>query len=160
PGSPKALRFDFPLLRDGGYRVHFTATDGDKNADPQRYRVTLLDSKPSLERFDVAYDYPKYLRWKPQTVVDARTADAEAIRGTQVTITAGANRPVRDGRLLLPGAEEPVKGELVEGQVNALRFALPPLDRERTFRLAFAPATDERPPAEQAYRARVIEDAK
>ena len=57
--------------------------EGDKNQDPARLRLTVIDPKPAFRTFDLAYDYPAYLRFKPMTAMDVREPEIEAPRGTQ-----------------------------------------------------------------------------
>src|SRR5437763_7191101 len=69
-GRPEAIQFVLPLEKDGFFRVHFTTPEGDKNQDPARLRLTVIDPKPAFRSFDIAYDYPAYLRFKPMVAAD------------------------------------------------------------------------------------------
>ncbi|HVK12296.1 MAG TPA: hypothetical protein VM597_26320 [Gemmataceae bacterium] len=141
-GRPDAIRFTFPLQKDGTYQVFFTTTDGDKNTDPTKFRIMVFDAKPVFRTFDLAYDYPAYLRFKPMKVLDVREPQIEAPRGTKLVVTAQTNRPVKAGTIEVPG-HDPIPGEVLPDQPLAVRFRLPELTKDGVARVSFTPATAE-----------------
>lgn len=161
-GTPEAVRFQFRMLRNTTYRIKFVTTDGEKNPDPQRFRIALIDPKPALLRYDVTYDFPKYLRYDPNPLVIPGVKDPhlEAMRGTKVTLLASANREVKSAAIQFPGADQPIAGEKVEGQPTQVKFTLPPLDVDGAYRVVFAPATDEKESDGRVFNVRVQSDDK
>ena len=141
-GRPDAIQFKFPLLKDGTYQVFFTTTDGDKNNDPTKFRITVFDVKPVFRTFDLEYDYPAYLRFKPMKVIGVREPDIDAPRGTKLVLTARTNRPVKAAKIELPGLD-PIPGELLPDDPMAVRFRLPELMTDGVARVTFTPDTAE-----------------
>src|SRR5262249_52203166 len=75
------------------------------DAPPPESQVRLRSS-PLIEGFDVLHHYRPYLRYSDQTTTQP---NLEAIRGTEVTLTARTNRTLAKGRLtLLDQAGQPV----------------------------------------------------
>jgi hypothetical protein len=143
--------------KDGFYRVWYTTPEGDKNQDPARLRMTVIDPKPDFRTFDIAYDYPAYLRFKPMTAADVRQPEIEAPRGTKVVLTAKTTRGVKEAKLELEG-QPPVIGEPVPDQPMWVRFKLPAIDKETTARVSFNPTTNEQPSAPRSIPVRPLID--
>lgn len=141
-GQPDAIRFTVPMVKEGFYRIWFTTPEGDRNQDPARLRLTVIDPKPAVRTFDIGYDYPAYLRFRPMTAVDVSQPEIEAPRGTQVVLTAKTTRGVKDAKLEVPG-QPAVAGELIPDEPTWVRFKLPPLDQDGAARLTFTPTTGE-----------------
>jgi hypothetical protein len=156
-GRPDAIEFTVPMDKDGFYRVWYTTPEGDKNQDPARMRMTVIDPKPDFRTFDIAYDYPAYLRFKPMTAADVRQPEIEAPRGTKVVLTAKTTRGVKEAKLELEG-QPPVIGEPVPDQPMWVRFKLPAIDKDTTARVSFTPTTNEQPNAPRSIPVRALID--
>ena len=156
--NPEAVRFVFNMQKTSRYRIRFVTTSNHTNPDPPRYRLTLLDPKPLFLNYDVTYDYPAYLRYKPVSV-NVREPNLEAMRGTKIALVAHANRPVKEARIQFPGVEQPILGAVVDKKPMQVMFSLPPLMKDGTYRAAFTPKTDEGEVA-QTFTIRVFSDEK
>jgi collagen type III alpha len=156
-GRPDAMQFVVPMEKDGYFSIHITTPEGDKNQNPARLKMTVIDPKPTFRSFDLAYDYPAYLRFKPMTAVDVREPEIEALRGTHVVLTAKTTRGVRDAKLEWPGLPT-VIGEPVPDQPMWVRFKLPALDKDATARVTFTPSTAEGPSATREIPVRALVD--
>src|SRR5207302_10930295 len=115
----------------------YKVTGGD--AETPEYHVQVRSS-PLLTRFDVTYHYRPYLRWRDQTTHDQ---NLQGPRGTEVTIVAHTNRAVKDGQLVIAG-QNPMHAELLPSDPNAMRFRLPPLDKDGTYRIWFTSIEGDR----------------
>src|SRR5262249_54662254 len=101
----------------GGFWYMIAAGDAKTEEYQVRVRAT-----PLIDKIDVTYHYPAYTGWKDQTIADPNIV---AIRGTNVTVTAVANRSVRSATCEITGKDKsqlPVAGELVPGKANAVQF--------------------------------------
>jgi hypothetical protein len=156
-GRPDAIQFTVPIEKEGYFRIWFTTPEGDKNQDPARLRLGVIDPKPVVREFDLQYDYPAYLRFKPMTAAGVRDPEIEAPRGTRVTVTAKTTRAVKDAKIELPGLP-PVAGELVADQPTWVRFKLPPIDKDATGSLTFTPNSAENPSAPRSIPIRALID--
>jgi collagen type III alpha len=156
-GRPDAIQFTLPLEKDGFFRVHFTTPEGDKNQDPARLRLTVIDPKPAFRSFDIAYDYPAYLRFKPMVAADVREPLIEGPRGSKVVLTAKTTRAVREAKLELEG-QPPIVGEPIPDQPMWVRFKLPALDKDGVAKVTFTPTTDEGPSAPRSIPIRALVD--
>lgn len=141
-GQTDAIQFKIPFEKESQYRVWFTTTEGDKNSDPKRFKLGVIDSKPVFRTFDIQYDYPAYLRWKPATSRDLREPEIEAIRGTVVTLTAKTNRGVKQAQLELAG-QPPIIGSAVPDEPMWVRFKLPAIMQDGMAKISFTPSTPE-----------------
>lgn len=157
--NSEAIRFRFPMMKNGHYWVRFTTTEGHTNPDPQRYKISLVDPKPAFLNYDVTYDYPKYLRADPATV-NLREPNLEAIRGTKVTIVGNANRPIKQAKLEFPGQDEPIVGVLDPKKPMQAKFVLPSLMQDGQYRVYFSPKTDEKDADARAFNIMVLADEK
>ena len=155
--DPEAIRFHFPMTRNGRYRIRFVTTEGHKNPDPQWFRISLVDPKPVIRFFDVTYDYPKYLRYDKVSVV-LREPKLEVNRGTEVTLVANTNRPIKQAHIQMDGVAKPIMGELVEGQPMQAKFKLGALMKDGAYRVGYQPATDEPAILTPAYSIQIITD--
>ncbi|WP_020473981.1 hypothetical protein [Zavarzinella formosa] len=156
-GQTDSIKFAVPFEKESQYRVWFTTTEGDKNSDPKRFRLAVIDPKPVFRTFDISYEYPAYLRWKPATGTDIREPEIEAIRGSVVTLTAKTNRGVKSAQLQLEGLP-PIIGTSVPDEPMWVRFKLPPIDKDGTAKVSFAPGTPENPTLPKAIPVRAIID--
>src|SRR5262249_14168398 len=156
-GRPDAIQFNLTLVKEGAYRVWFTTQEGDKNQDPARFRLQVIDPKPIVRTFDLDYEYPKYTRFKPMTVTDVREPQVEALRGTKVVVTAKTTRGVKDAKLEIPG-QAPIVGEPVVDQPMWTRFKLPPLDKDGEAKITFTSVTEESPSAPRSIPIRALVD--
>jgi collagen type III alpha len=161
PNQPKQIRFEFDLVHnDTGYRILFVTPEGDKNVDPPRFTMKLLDPKPRMVSFDLEFQYPKYLRWEDQKLTEILEPIIEAMRGTKVIITAQTNRPVRLATLTLASDKSQIQGKLVENEPLKVRFELPPLTEDTKASLQFLPDTAEGQSEPREIPIRVMSDLK
>lgn len=156
-GQPDSLKFVIPFEKESQYRIWFTTTEGDKNSDPKRFRLAVVDQKPLFRSFEVNYRYPDYLRWKPVTVSDVKEPEIEAIRGTKVTLTAKTNRGVKNGQILIDG-QPPIFGVTVPDEPTWIRFQLPPIDKDTAAKVSFGVASAENPALPKAISIRALVD--
>src|SRR5438067_1198515 len=109
------------------FQVHngfwYKVTGGD--AETPEYRVRVR-STPLLTDFEVNYHFRPYLGWADQST---RDPNLKAMRGTEVTLLARANRAIKSAQLDLQDAKQSVAAELVPGEPQAMRFRLV-LDRD------------------------------
>src|SRR5262245_6039003 len=145
-GRPDAIQFTLPIEKEGYFRIWFTTPEGDKNQDPARLQLRVIDPKPVFRTFDIEYTYPKYLRFQPMTAADVREPEIEGPRGSTVVLTAKTSRGVKDARLEIDGIP-PIAGEPVPDQPMWVRFQLPQLDKDGTARVTFTPTTGQNPSA-------------
>jgi hypothetical protein len=102
PGENEEQRFAItcpPAAESFRYRVH----SGD--ALSRYYNVTVVPP-PVVKRFDVRYEYPAYTRLGPALEVDS-PGEIKAVVGTQVTVTAVTNKPVKSADLRINGQPVP-----------------------------------------------------
>jgi len=156
-GRPDAIQFTIPMEKEGFYRIWYTTPEGDKNQDPARLRLAVIDPKPAFRTFDIAYDYPAYLRFRAMTAADVREPEIEAPRGTNVVLTAKTTRGVKDAKLELEGYPA-VVGEPVPDEPMWVRFKLPVIDKNGTARVTFTPTTGEPAMAPRSIPVRVLVD--
>ncbi len=152
-GSAREFALDLPpaVVQNGFW---YSAAAGD--ARTPEYRVTVRP-RPTITDYEAKYNYPAYTRLKPET---ARGSLIEAVRGTTVTLTVTANRPVKAGTLKLDTQATPVPGELVPDAPAALRFQFP-LMESGGYRVAFTTAEGEPgDPTPPDLRVRATADAK
>ena len=110
---------------------------GGDDATPE-FRIKT-HAPPSISRFEGLLKYRPYLRWDPRKTIDPNIEDYV---GTEVTLDAYTNRTVREGRLLIDGANKPIAAELVPGQPEAMRFKFK-IERDAKYRIWFTSAEDE-----------------
>jgi hypothetical protein len=142
------IRLPERLVQNGFW---YKVKGGD--AETAEHRVTVRP-KPTLTEFEVSYEYPEYLRMKPDTV---KSQHLEAHRGTVVTVTAKANRTLKDGRAVLSNNPVPVAGEVVGEQKDSLRVKFP-LTESGTYRLLFNSVEGEANTDATVYDIRVLSD--
>lgn len=143
-----SVRLPERLVQNGfWYRVK----GGD--AVTEEHHVTVRP-KPVFTDFEVRYEYPAYLMMKPDT---ARTPHLEAHRGTVVTVTAKANRTLKDGRAVVTNQPAPILGEVVPDSRDSLRVRLT-LMESGSYRLFFNSAEGESNPDAPVYDIRVLSD--
>ena len=157
--EPQAMKFEFPLESQGGYRIEFTTVEGDSNPSPRRYTLTLLDPKPGFRFFGVRYEYPAYLRWKPTTLQALRAANLEAIQGTKVEILGTANRAVASAEMAREIDEKTIAAAVDSQSPRVAKFVVPPLKKDDRFRLTLAPKTGEPAATSPAHTISVTTDA-
>ena len=156
-GRPDAIQFTLTIEKEGYFRIWFTTPEGDKNQDPARLRLSVVDPKPVFRTFDIEYTYPEYLRFKPMTAADVREPEIEGPRGSTVVLTAKTSRGVKDARIEFDSAP-PIAGEPVPDQPMWVRFKLPPLDKDTTARVSFTPTTGENASAARSIPIHALTD--
>jgi hypothetical protein len=155
-GRPEAIQFTVPIEKEGFYRIWFTTPEGDKNQDPARLRLGVIDPKPVFRTFDLDYEYPAYLRFKPMSAKDVREPEIEAPRGSKVVMTAKTSRGVQDAKIELNG--QTIPGEKVPDQPMWVRFKLPAIDKDGTAKITFTPTTSEGPSTARSIPIRALID--
>jgi hypothetical protein len=130
------------------------------DAATPEYRVQVRSS-PLIEGFEVLYHFRPYLRYRDQT---ATQPNLEALRGTEVTLTARTNRTVRGGALTFldpagnPLADRPpLAAELLKDQPNSLRFRFV-MEQDGKYKIAFQSAEGEKNQDPIPYTVRVLSD--
>ncbi|MEZ6142960.1 MAG: hypothetical protein R3B84_20540 [Zavarzinella sp.] len=154
--NPNALQFDLVMEQESTYHIEFTTKEGDQNQNPPRYQMQVIDPKPAFRTFDVRYEYPDYLNWKPAVAMDVAMPTLEGIRGTKITLTARFNRPARTATVRY--GEQSIVGVPVTDEPLSVRFELPPLDRSGEMVVEFIPDTAENPPEPKKLKVLVFDD--
>jgi hypothetical protein len=150
---------------------------GDAATDP--FTISVLPA-PSMVVESIRYDYPAYTNRSPQTI--PRQGDISALEGTQVTIRARANEPIKSAYVEfdVPSSPEPLMRTVradpggakrppqtipmsVSGHEAEVSFTLLlQADRQTpwhsNYRLRFSTPDDETDPQPVLYRIDVIPD--
>ena len=129
----------------------YTVAGGDAVTPEHQVRVR---SRPLFTAFEARYEYPAYLRLKPEVVNEPQL---DGYRGTQVALTARANRELKSGRMDVAGVPDPIPGEVVGDARDAVRFRLT-LAENGSYRLSFIATTGEQNADSPPYPIRVISD--
>src|SRR5262249_17627119 len=129
----------------------YKVSGGD--AETAEYHVSVR-SAPLLTDFDVTYHPRPYLK---QADIHAKDPNLSAMRGTDVTLVAHANRPVKSGSIEIIGEDHPIPGELVAGEPSALRFHFV-VDKDATYRVWFTTREDERNSDPMPYTIKALQD--
>ncbi|QJX00804.1 hypothetical protein [Frigoriglobus tundricola] len=127
------LRVPDYLVQNGFW---YKVAAGDAVTD--EYKVTVR-SLPLFNETQVAYEYPKYLRRKPDS---ANGPLVSAYRGTTVTLTARTNREVRDGLMVIEPANTRVAGTVVPGKPDSLQFVFKLIEAGK-YKLSFTATNGE-----------------
>ncbi len=130
------------LLVQNGFWYKVAAGD----AETPEYHVTVRTA-PLFTDFEATYEYPAYLRMKPDV---GRSERLDGYAGTKVVLAARTNREVRDGRMVVayptgketPPREVAVPGTPVAGRPDTLAFALT-LEEAGSYKLFFTAKTGE-----------------
>lgn len=75
PGQPDSLRFDFKLNESGTYKLTFTATTGERNADPPAYGIRVIADEAPVIEITAPADDPVRLPANGFLAVDAKIGD-------------------------------------------------------------------------------------
>lgn len=138
------------LIQNGFW---YKVAGGD--AETPEYRVTVRSLPLFKDEYEVTYEYPAYIRQKPETSKDAHL---QAIRGTKVTVLAKTNRTVKDGRATFePPGREPVAGKLVPDRPDSVAFEFVLTD-SGGYRLHFTSSEGERIVDPPLFSIKVIAD--
>jgi collagen type III alpha len=122
------------------------------DAETDEYHV-LVRSTPLLSGFDVTYHYRPYLGWADRSTQDP---NLKALRGTEVTLVARANRAIKEGELAVTG-EKAIAAELVPGDAQAMRFHLV-IDKDGVYRVWFTSVDGERNTEPMPYTIQALQD--
>ena len=144
------------LVRVPDYLVQngfwYKVAGGD--AQTPEYKVSVR-SLPLAKDFEVTYEFPAYLRRKPEP---GTSPHLEAIRGTKVTLTAKTNRTVKDGRVVFePAGRDAVNGKLLPERPDSVRFEFT-LMEPGAYRLYFTSTEGERNLDPPPFSIKVIAD--
>lgn len=123
------------------------------DAETPEYRIQVR-ANPLVESIEVKYHYRPYLNRPDGTT---REANLEAVRGTEVTLTARTNRAVQEGALDVAGASKPLAAERVPEDPKALRFRFV-LDKDGSYQIRFTSEDGERNAEQAPYSIRAIPD--
>jgi hypothetical protein len=155
PREPREFALRMPAGRvQNGFVYQIVGGDA---ATPE-YRVQVRSS-PLIEGFEIGYHFRPYLRFRDQT---ATNPNIEALRGTQVTLTARTNRTIKHGALTFHGREgqkvpPPIPAEAVPDQPMALRFRFI-LDEDAKYTIKFWSAEGEDNGEPIPYTIKVLTD--
>lgn len=110
------------------------------DAETAEHRVTVRSRPLFREEFEAHYEYPAYTRLKPEV---SRDRNLWGYAGTEVTLTATTNRPVKKAWLDVdsPGLSESLDGRVVGEAGDTIRYRLT-LKQSGTYRMAFTSADD------------------
>jgi len=86
-------------LRDVRTPLRYSVVTGTESSP--EYAVSVVD-RPFVTGVRLDYDYPSYSGLLPRTV-DENNGDITALRGTKVTVTIGASKPLTRAQLVSPG---------------------------------------------------------
>src|SRR5262249_33200754 len=131
---------------------YYHVTGGDGRTPEHRIQVR---SSPLVSHFDVTYTFRPYLRWQPLKTADP---NLKAMRGTEVATAAHTTRRVREGRLQIDGEAKPIAAELSAEQPQALKFKLPPLEKDGLYRIWFTSDEGESNTDPLPYKIEVLRD--
>lgn len=123
------------------------------DAETPEYRVQVR-SNPLVESIEVTYHFRPYLNRPDQTTNDP---NLEALRGTEVTLTARTNREIREGHVEFVGEGKSLNAEKVAEEPRALRFKFP-LDKDGSYRIWFTSQEGERNAEPMPYTIHVKKD--
>ena len=129
------LRVPDYLVQNGFW---YKVAGGD--AVTPEYRVTVRSLPRFTDVFQATYEYPKYLRRKPDT---ANSAIITAYRGTTVTLLAKANRPVADGAMVIEPGNLRIPGTRVANDPTGLQFVFK-VTEPANYKLTFTATDGER----------------
>jgi collagen type III alpha len=130
------------------------------DAQTPEYQVRVR-AQAQVTGFDVKYHYRPYLHRADQVVhypnEDAVAPHLRALRGTEVTVTAYANRPVRESSIEmdLGGVKKEITAEML--QPDTMRFHFP-LERNGTYRVLFTGVDRDSNTDRSPYRIEVLTD--
>jgi len=102
------------------------------NAATPIYTIKL-NITPQFTGWLVEYDYPAYLNRDP---AKSDNQNLVGFYGTTVTVTAFTNRPVKSGVITIDGQLEPVIGQLIDDNPEAIRFRFPMM-KSSNYRVRF-----------------------
>ncbi len=111
------------------------------DAETPEYEVKVR-ATPLLTNFEAKYRYRRYVGKADRT---RTTRKLEDLRGTEVLITAWANRTIKEGMLEFEGddgAGDLIRTERVDNDPQALRFRMV-LDRKGKYRIRFTSTDGE-----------------
>jgi hypothetical protein len=136
-----------PEVRTGFW---YKVAGGDTETDEYHVQVR---STPLLSSFDITYRYRPYLGWADRTTQDP---NLKALRGTEVTIIARANRGVKEGQLAVTD-ERSVAAELLPSDPQAMRFHLV-IDKDAVYRIWFTSTDGEKNSEPMPYTIQALHD--
>lgn len=138
------------LIQNGFW---YKVAGGD--AETPEHKISIRTA-PLFVDFEADYAFPEYLRMKPITGVKGNRLIA--FRGTKVTLTAKANRDVKDGRMDVEPTAERVPGKVHPNRADSLRFEYK-LIESGTYRLHFTATNGERNSDPPPFAIQVLSDA-
>lgn len=122
------------------------------DAETPDYHVTVR-SRPLLTDVRALYHYRPYLHWPDRTADDPNLKD---LRGTEVLLTAFANRDLRDAQMVID-KHKPISPELDRKNPRMMRFRLT-LEEDAGYRILFTSVDGERLQDPVPYTIRVLPD--
>ncbi|CAN5315641.1 hypothetical protein BH11PLA2_BH11PLA2_00050 [soil metagenome] len=148
-GSEWSVRVPDYLIQNG---FHYKVVGSD--AETPEYKITVRP-RPVFKAVTVQYEYPKYLNMKSETSNDLHI---EAYRGTVVTITATANRELKDGRMAVAGVAAPVIGDVTGPAKDTMKVKFVLMENS-SYKLYFTATNGETNIDSPPYQMKVISDA-
>lgn len=125
------------------------------DAETYEYQVRVR-AKPIVEKIEVTYHYRPYLGWRDEISTEP---NLKALRGTEVTLLAHANRAVKDGKCYIDtrGPQQVASGEPVPGNGAALRFHFV-IEQDGEYRISFTTMDGQQSPAMLPYTITALRD--
>ena len=124
------------------------------DAETPEHKLTVRTA-PLFTDFEANYEYPAYLRMKPQIGVKGNRL--VAYRGTKVTLIAKTNREVKDGRMDVDPIAEKVIGRPATSRPDSLQFEYK-LVENGSYRLHFTATNGERNADPPPFAIQVLSD--
>jgi hypothetical protein len=137
----------------GGFWYKIAAGDAETEEYQVRVRATAL-----IDDINVTYHYRPYLGWSDRTTPGQ--PNIEDVRGTEVTVTALANRAVRSATCEITAKDEsrlPLTGELIPGKPNAVQFKFT-LERDGQYQISFSSTDGDSSAASIPYSIKALID--
>ena len=129
---------------------HFKILAGNAQTSDYQVKVRII---PQFTGWKVSYKFPDYLKRESDTAADPNLVGNF---GTQATVTAFTNRPVKSGIVEVEGKVETIPGERVDDNPEAIRFQIP-MDRSSTYRIRFITTDGDSNPDPQRYRITLLD---
>ena len=122
------------------------------NTQTSDYTVTCKII-PEFTGFDVSYVYPDYLKRTPEKTNDQNLL---APFGSVATVIVHTNRVVKNGHIEIEGRAVTLDGQLIEGQPDAIQFAVP-MEKESKYRVWFSTPEGDKNADPKEFRLGVID---
>jgi hypothetical protein len=130
------------------------------DATTRTYRLNVV-AAPTLVASSVEYEFPRYTELSPQRI--AHLGDIKALEGTDVTVRALANQPIKEAWLDFECDGKPDLRMSATGEEASVRFTLALSEDRRTpehasYQLLLVTRSGHRNPQPQRYKIEVTPD--